>query len=162
MFVFTDDLVLRDLLAKQITHLNVDIIEPAEYCSKIVWNIYGLIISLCKNLTVLHFSDMFITRKCLTYVVLIPRPSNICSTLIKLKIRIPNLLDCLCLLDGRLKSLSTLIITTQTISESMIDPAEDVSHFSMVMFKRQIRFFLGTTLEIKMFLIDNNTRDIRG
>jgi hypothetical protein len=118
-------LVLRDLLTKQITRLNIDIIKPAEYCSEIVRNIFELILSLCKKLTVLHFCDMFITRKCLTTVLFLPSGSNICSTLIKLKIKVANLIDCICLLDGRLESLSTLIISAQQIYDPLV--GEEVS-----------------------------------
>jgi len=131
---FTDDLVLRDLLTKQITHLNIHIIKPAEYWSKTVLNIFRLITSLCKKLTVLHFCDMFITQKCLTAVFYLPLESNICSTLIKLKIKVENLMDCLSLLDGRLESLSTLIISTQQIYDPIIDIGEGVSNISMIMF----------------------------
>ena len=159
LFLFTDDLVLRDLLAKQITHLNVDIKGPSEVCSEIVRNIYGLIISLCKNLIVLHFCDMFITRQSMTIVLLLPRASIICSTLIKLKIRVESLVDCLCLLDGRLESLSTLFITARQIFDPIMEITDDVSHFSMVMLKDKFVFVLAATLEIKMFFIDNITRD---
>ncbi|CAF3888562.1 unnamed protein product [Rotaria sp. Silwood1] len=55
--------VLRDLLTKQITHLNIDIKKPVDYWSDTLLNIIALILSLCKKLTVLNFGDMFITRK---------------------------------------------------------------------------------------------------
>ncbi len=113
-------MVLRDLLTKQITRLNIDIIRPAECLSMVVPNIFGLILSLCKNLTVLHFCDMFITRKCWTAVIFLPSESSICSTLIKLKIKVANLMDCICLLDGRLESLSTLIVSAQEIYDPIV------------------------------------------
>ncbi|CAF1087004.1 unnamed protein product [Rotaria sordida] len=102
------DLILRDL-TKQITHLNIDIKRTTKRFSVTVSKIFELIVSLCKNLTVLNFCDMFRTRTYETRVFY--RSSNyMSSTLIKLKIHVLRFADCLYLLDGRLDSLSTLII----------------------------------------------------
>ncbi|CAF1339688.1 unnamed protein product [Rotaria sordida] len=109
-----DDLILRDLLTKQITHLNIDIKRTTKRFSLTVSKIFELIVSLCKNLTVLNFCDMFHTRTYETSVFY--RSSNyMSSTLIKLKINVPSLDHCLYLLDGRLDSLSTLIINVEYI-----------------------------------------------
>ncbi|CAF3350589.1 unnamed protein product [Rotaria sp. Silwood1] len=42
----TDDLILRDILSKQITHLNIDIKNPAGYYSSTILKIFGLILSI--------------------------------------------------------------------------------------------------------------------
>ncbi|CAF3388858.1 unnamed protein product [Rotaria sp. Silwood2] len=108
------DLILRDLLTKQIMHLNIDIKRTTKRFSMTVSKIFELIVSLCKNLTVLNFCDMFHTRTYETSVFY--RSSNyMSSTLIKLKIHVLSLDDCLYLLDGRLDSLSTLIINVEHI-----------------------------------------------
>ncbi|CAF4927105.1 unnamed protein product [Rotaria sp. Silwood1] len=41
-----DDLILRDILSKQITHLNIDIKNPAGYYSSTILKIFGLILSI--------------------------------------------------------------------------------------------------------------------
>ncbi|CAF0884063.1 unnamed protein product [Rotaria sordida] len=46
----TGNLIHRDLLAKQITHLNIDIKNPPELCLKTISKIFVLILSLCKKL----------------------------------------------------------------------------------------------------------------
>jgi hypothetical protein len=109
-FNIKDDIFLRYLLTKQITHLNIDIRTIKEESPITVAQIFGLILSLCKKLTVLNFCDMFPTRKCLTDLLQLPLKRFMSSTLIKLKINVTTLFDCLCLLDGRLDCLSILII----------------------------------------------------
>ena len=64
-FIIKDDLILRDLLTNQITHLNIDIKKTTENRFKIASKIFAKILSLCKKLIVLNFCDMFLTRKCL-------------------------------------------------------------------------------------------------
>ena len=103
--MFKDDLLLRDL-TKQVTHLNIDMKKSTVGWSKTVSNIFALIISLCKNLTVLNFCYMFILRKWVTPVFHIQSESNISSTLMKLKINVGSFADCLYLLDGRFECLS--------------------------------------------------------
>ncbi|CAF3052962.1 unnamed protein product [Rotaria sp. Silwood2] len=108
-----DDLILRDLLTKQITHLNIDIKTTEKICSKTSSKIFALILSLCKKLIVLNFCDMFPTQKywgtCFYLLWKSYRP----STLVKLKINVATLTDCLYLLDGPLVCLSTLIINVR-------------------------------------------------
>ncbi|CAF4536716.1 unnamed protein product [Rotaria sp. Silwood2] len=110
-----DDVILRDLLTKQITHLNIDIKKIIGQSTKTVSKIFASILSLCKNLTVLNFCHMFPTRKCLLPISYLPSTKYMSSTLIKLKITVSCLLDCLYLLDGGLDSLSTLIINVSDI-----------------------------------------------
>jgi hypothetical protein len=74
------DLILRDLLNKQITHLNIDIKKATEDYSETVSNIFALILSLCKNLTDLNFGDMFPTRQCLTSIIHLLSESHMYST----------------------------------------------------------------------------------
>jgi hypothetical protein len=101
-----DNLLLRDLLGNQITHLNIDLNNPRTICSKTVANIFGLILSLCKQLIVLNFGDMFIRRKCQIPVYYLRNELNMSSTLMKLKINVVNFADCIFLLDGRFECLS--------------------------------------------------------
>ncbi len=125
-------MILRDILTKQITHLNIDIKKPTAICSKTVANIFQLILSLCKQLIVLNFGDIFTTRKCETPVFYIA-PINISSSLMKLKINVMNFADCHFLLDGRLECLSILIINVFSISDEIGDISGRVSRISMIM-----------------------------
>ncbi len=131
MILIKDDLVLRDFLTKQITHLNIDIKKPTEICSKTVANIFELILSLCKKLIVLNFGDMFTSRQCETPIVFVRR--QVCSTLMKLKINVVCFADCLFLLDGRLECLTTLIINVFQIYAQAPGIGGTVSIISMIM-----------------------------
>ncbi|CAF3983863.1 unnamed protein product [Rotaria sordida] len=102
----TDNLVLRDLLTKQITHLNIDIKKPVDPWSDTLLNIIALILSLCKKLTVLNFEI------------------SMSSTLMKLTINVLNFADCRCVVDGRFSCLSTLIINVENVVDPMGDIAE--------------------------------------
>ncbi|CAF3938309.1 unnamed protein product [Rotaria sordida] len=114
------NLIHRDLLAKQITHLNIDIKNPPELCLKTISKIFVLILCLCKKLIVLNFSDMFLKRQCKTPVSYLLSNNYIPSTLIKLKINVVSLVDCLYLLDGSLVCLLTLIINVEHIFHSAL------------------------------------------
>ena len=103
-------MILRSLLAKQIKHLNIDMKKTIEHSSISISTIFEFILSLCKNLIVLNFCDMFPTRKRLTPTLYVLRKNSTPPALTKLKINVPCLTDCLCLLDGPLVCLSTLII----------------------------------------------------
>jgi len=111
--------------------------KTTEYFSETVSNTFILILSLCEKLIDLNFSDMFLTRKCLTALFCSPLlESCMSSTLVKLKINVVNILDILFLLDGRLKSLSTLIITVSDLddlADFYIGPR--VSMISIFMFR---------------------------
>jgi len=137
LFQLTDNLILRDLLAKQIRYLNIDMKKTREQSSKTVSKIFELILSLCKNLIVLNFCDMFPTRKRLTQTLYILRKNYTPSALTKLKINVPTLTDCLCLLDGPLVCLSTLIIYVLCIYHPDMLKAIDttVSISSMIIFR---------------------------
>lgn len=110
MFFFKDDVVLRDLLTKQITHLNIDIKYQLSLILRTALQIFELILSLCKNLTTLNFGDVLFSRKRVISFVTIKSRSNTCSTLTKLKINVEKFLDLVYLLDGRFSCLSTLIV----------------------------------------------------
>ncbi len=110
LFVITDNFILHHLLTNQITYLNIDIKEKTENGSKIGSKIFAKILSLCKNLVALNFCHMFLARNYSPSLSYLQQERCISSTLIKLKINVPTLLDCLNLLDGPLVCLSTLII----------------------------------------------------
>jgi len=59
------------------------------------------------------------------------------STLIQLKIKVTNFADCLYLLDGRLDSLSTLIIYVGEIFDPRKDIGSKVSRILMIIFCRK-------------------------
>ncbi len=79
---------------------------------------------------------MFPTRKHIIQTLSILDPNYTPSTLTKLIINVPTLVDCLCLLDGPLVCLSTLIINVSCIyypdGLEPIDPTVSIS--SMVIF----------------------------
>jgi hypothetical protein len=108
-----------------------------EQSARTVSKIFELILSLCKNLIVLNFCDMFPTRKHKVetlYKLLLKNYTP--SALTILKINVPTLIHCLCLLDGPLVCLSTLIINVSCIyypdGLEPIDPTVSIS--SMVIF----------------------------
>jgi len=114
-FVFKDNLILRDLLTNQITHLNIDIKDTIENTLTIDREIFPKTLSLCKNLIVLNFCDIFPTHQYTSPLFYLLSNNYIPSTLVKLKINVVSLVDCLYLLDGPLVCLSTLIITVGQI-----------------------------------------------
>ncbi|CAF4135515.1 unnamed protein product [Rotaria sordida] len=132
----TSDLILRDLLAKQITHLNIDMKKPEELCSEIVSNMFALILSLCKKLIALDFCDMFPIRQCQSLIFHVISKISISSTLIKLKINVVGLLDCLYILDGPFVCLSTLIINIGEIFHPCppIDPKKKLRQLKCLSF----------------------------
>ncbi len=120
------------MLTKQITHLSIDIKKPIDLVSRTAPKIFGLILSLCKRLTVLNFCDVFLTRNWPTSVFNLPPESYMSSTLIKLNVNVTTFADCLYLLDGRLDSLSTLIINVGHIFDPIKDIGSRVSIISMI------------------------------
>ncbi len=100
-------------------------------------NIFALILSLSKKLTVLNFCDMFPTRKCQIPIFYLRSESNMSSTLIKLTINVQSFADCLYLLDGRFDSLSTLIVNVNDIYDLMIDIGGRVSTISLIIFREK-------------------------
>jgi hypothetical protein len=115
-------------LTKQITHLNIDIKKTDVVCSKTIADIFALILSLCKKLIVCNFGDMSPTRRCTSPLFYLLSNNYIPSTLIKLKVNVTSLVDCLYLLDGPLVCLSTLIINVQQIfhTAQAIDPTVSI------------------------------------
>ncbi|CAF1049917.1 unnamed protein product [Rotaria sordida] len=110
------------LLTQQIQHLNIDIsYDPTLKSSKILSCIFAFILSTCKQLINLNFCQLFYDRKSSICIYKFPLTSCISSTLIKLKVNVATFDDCLYLLDGRLKHLSTLIINVKRISFSLSD-----------------------------------------
>ncbi|CAF1220065.1 unnamed protein product [Rotaria sordida] len=132
----TGDLILRDLLTKQITHLNIDIIKPVELCSEIVSNMFGLILSLCKKLIALNFCDIFPIRECQSLIFNVISKISVPSTLMKLKINVVSLIDCLYILDGPFVCLSTLIINIGQIFNLCppIDPTKKLPQLKCLSF----------------------------
>ena len=126
-FSIVDDLILRNLLSKQITHLSIDITKTAENDPIVAAKIFSSILSLCKRLIVLNFCDIFPTRKCWPILFHLPTPSYMSSTLVKLKINVASFFDCLYLLDGHFDCLSTLIINVADVYNPVIDLGRSVS-----------------------------------
>ena len=126
--IIEDDLTLRNILRNQITHLHIDVCTTSEVNSNTVSNTFELVLSLCERLTELDLSEGFF-RKGLRRpsVFLIHNKNFLSSTLTKLKINVATLFDCLLLLDGRLDSLSTLIINVAYIFDPVVDIGHNVS-----------------------------------
>ncbi|CAF3914460.1 unnamed protein product, partial [Rotaria sordida] len=109
-----DHSILRDLLINQITYLNIDIqngIIPQ--LSEITSNIFALILSLTKRLIHLNVCHLFSHRRTWISIYYLPEISHMFSNLTQLKINVETFFDCLYLLDGRLNSLSKLIINVR-------------------------------------------------
>ena len=133
-FLFADNLVLRDL-AEQVTHLNIDIKEDPHSCADILTNIFGLIMSLCRRLTVLNYCYVFPTRECFTPLFLRSQ-GELFSSLTKLKINVEHYFDCLFILDGRFQCLSTLILQMRQIFPAPIDISKEVSVFPVLCIRK--------------------------
>lgn len=115
MFSIVDDSILRDILSKQITHLNIDIKNPDKILRKVAANIFVLILSLCKKLIELNFCDLFFERKHWSLFSRLPATGFASSTLVKLRVNVYCFTECLFLLDAHLESLATLIIHVEGI-----------------------------------------------
>ena len=122
--VIEGDVNLQNLLSKQVTHLHIDVDTKSEGDSETVSNLFVLILSLCERLIDLQFTDIFSGDFCLTPSVFLLLKNFRSSTLTTLKINLATFVDCLLLLDGRLASLSTLIIKVADI----FDPVMDIGH----------------------------------
>ncbi|CAF1440389.1 unnamed protein product [Rotaria sordida] len=110
----TDHSILRDLLPNQITHLNIDIQnETISQLSEIASNIFALILSLTKRLIHLNFCQLFSHRRTWISIYYLLEISSMSSNLTELKINVETFFDWLYLLDGRLDSLSKLIINVR-------------------------------------------------
>ncbi|CAF4285327.1 unnamed protein product, partial [Rotaria sordida] len=104
------DSVLRDLLSKQITHLNIDIKNGNRVSFEITSKIFVLILSLWKNLIDLNFCDLFFERKHWNHISDLTETSLTSSTLTKLKINLETFTESLFLLNRNLECLTTLIL----------------------------------------------------
>ena len=112
-----DQSTLRDLLQKQITHLNIDI----ENERKSEENVKGsealkLILLESKRLTHLNICRLFPYRGTSICVFEFSYGFVWSSSLTELKINVSTFADCLCILDGRLPHLSKLIINVEEYS----------------------------------------------
>lgn len=123
-----DDPILRHLLCKQVTHLHFDIPHPDRtHCWLPVTNIFTIVLSLCERLVQLEFNQYIgesarVTPGCFLVGGHVPS-----SSLTKLKITVANIYDCLLLLDGRLESLSILLINVASIFDATVELDEQVS-----------------------------------
>ncbi|CAF1041555.1 unnamed protein product [Rotaria sp. Silwood1] len=116
----TGNSVLHDLLTQQITHLNIDVpYEPKSKTSETLSSIFALILSVCQRMTNLNFCQLFSDRKASICIYNLPSTSCISLTLTELKVNVATFDDCLFLLAGHLKCLSTLIIDVKNISWSL-------------------------------------------
>ncbi|CAF1551612.1 unnamed protein product, partial [Rotaria sordida] len=106
----TGDSILRELLSKQITHLNIDVKDANRELFRTTANIFISILSSCKKLFHLNFRDLFFERKHWNRFTCLPATSYPSSTLTKLQINVSTFTECLFLLDTHLECLSTLII----------------------------------------------------
>ena len=128
-------MIFRNLLTKQITHLNTGIRKTKENDSNTISNTFALILSLCERLMDLEFMDTFSRRNCLTPRVFLLNENYFSSALTKLKINVATFFDCLVLLDGRLHSLSTLVINVTDIFDPIQDFGRNVST-TIILFRR--------------------------
>jgi hypothetical protein len=81
--------------------------------SEITSNIFALILSLTKRLIHLNFCHLFSHRRTWISIYYLPEISHMSSNLTQLKINVETFFDYLYLLDGRLNSLSKLIINVR-------------------------------------------------
>jgi hypothetical protein len=136
-FKASRDTILHHLLSEQIVDLNIDIsYDPKSAASKILSSIFELILFICKRLINLNFCQLFHDRKTPIYISKFPSTSCTSSTLTKLKINVATFDDCLYLLFGDLKSLSTLIVDVKKIPLSFLN-INKVNIISILEFSRK-------------------------
>ena len=134
-FKFSGDSILHHLLTQQIIHLNIDVLyEPKSQASETLSSIFALILSICQRLINLNFCQLFYDRKSLICIYKFPSTSCTSSTLTKLKVNVARLDDCLFLLAGHLKCLSTLIIDVERISPSILNKVQLMQSLSKIFF----------------------------
>jgi hypothetical protein len=83
--------------------------------SEIASNILILILSLAKRLIHLNFCQLFSHRRAGISIYCIGEKSCMSSSLTELKINVETFYDCLYFLDGRLDSLTKLIINVNNV-----------------------------------------------
>ena len=99
---------------------------------------------------------MFLTRNCWFFIIPAGPTDYVSSTLVKLKINVATFLDCLILLDGRLESLSTLIINVTSIRHPIIDVDRAVSTTACIAtyrFNIRLYYFTEETAKAEMLFI---------
>lgn len=99
---------------------------------------------------------MFVTRKCWLFIIPAGPADYVSSTLVKLKINVATFPDCLILLDGRLESLSTLIINVSSTRHPIIDVDRAVSTtMCIATYRFNIRLYCFTekTSKAEVFII---------
>ena len=144
-------MIIRDLLRNQITHLHLALTRE-EYNTDSVTNTFTLTLSLCERLTELDFTDTFAGQLWRTSPVFLTGKNLHSSTLTKLKINVACIYDCLLLLDGRLDSLSRLIINVADIFAAPMNILQEVSSRQRSSQWRFSVFSLERPLEIEIFL----------
>ncbi len=135
-FYNKDDVILR-LLTDQITQLKIDTyVKITETSDGNELNMLAMILSICKHLCDLTFNQCILGKHLLVSIFNLPKTSCVSSTLTKLNINVNTFDDCLYLLDGRLESLSTLIIDIDEITESSLNKDNTVSISAIIKFKQ--------------------------
>jgi hypothetical protein len=107
-------------------------------------NVYARIISFCENLNNFNVDQSF-NEECPPLSLHdLPSTTFFSSTLTKLTIGLSCFTDCLCLLDGRLKQLTNLIVTINTSVNSTLIVSNSVSLMkNMVYLNELFLYFLG-------------------
>jgi len=146
-YLAEDNSILYRVLNQQITHLKIDIHNNAmpSPLSATISVIFALILSCCKRLIDLNFCQLFEYRTSSICIFNLPSRSCTSSTLNTLRIDLATFDDCLYLLDGRLDSLSTLIVNVIKISftTSTIDNTKKLpklKHFSLTSFNQTFHY----------------------
>lgn len=106
------------IFKKQITKLEIkmtDYLKAEESSREYTEQVYVHILSFCENLQHLHVITMSEAYKPILSLRFLPSNMFSSSTLTYLCIDVADWADCLCLLDGRLKQLNTLIIQVNSI-----------------------------------------------
>ena len=116
---------MQHRLCKRLTHLYIDI-NPQQVLNDcaIISKTFALILSLCDKLIELEFSEYVGENMRFIPQLDFFKINFLSTTLTKLKITVACYYDCLYLLDGRLESLSVLIINVGQI----FDPVLDIGH----------------------------------
>jgi hypothetical protein len=137
LFFYLDQSLLRYIFQQQITDLiliNDDKYNMMESTQDYTINVYSHILNFFKNLK--HFNIIERFSRLYPYLSLRDSPSTTfsSSTLTHLCINVMSLDDCLYLLDGRLKQLTTLIVRinyiddSSSIIHSMVSLTNDFDH----------------------------------
>lgn len=117
-----DDSSLANISKKQITTLDLNTKDcryqrksAKEYANRV----YAHILDFCENLQHLSVveSSMYLCPG--LSLRFLPATSFSSSTLTYLRINVINFIDCLCLLDGRLEQLNTLIIQVYSLKADL-------------------------------------------